>query len=182
MKEIWKDIVGYEGKYMISNMGNVKSLNYKRSNKEKILKPFKNKDGYLIVGLCINGKKTNFQIHRLVAEIFIPNPNNLPQVNHKDENKLNNSVDNLEWCSVSYNINYGNRNDKAKEKLYETIATKIYPNCKQVYCIELNIIFQSISEASKSLCIDSKNISACCNGKRKTAGGYHWKYVESKTN
>ena len=101
MKEIWKDIKGYEGLYQISNFGNIKSL---RTN--KLVKAFKNTKGYCQVSLWNNNVKKMFVVHRLVAQEFIPNPNNLLQVNHKDEDKKNNNVDNLEWCSVKYNCNY----------------------------------------------------------------------------
>lgn len=123
MKEIeeWKDVPGYLGYYQISNLGRVKSLNrtivYSPSKfypngrvrvlKEKILTPSVDKKGYEFVQLFINGNYRSKKIHRLVAEVFIPNPNNLEQVNHKDENKKNNKVSNLEWCTLIYNINYG---------------------------------------------------------------------------
>ena len=113
-KEIWKDIEGYEGEYQISNYGNVKSLNYLRTGKERILKPGKNRGGYYYVQLYKN-KAKNHYIHRLVAQAFIKNPRNLPQVNHKDENKSNNRVDNLEWCMPIYNANYGTRNKRTSD-------------------------------------------------------------------
>ncbi len=106
MKEIWKDIEGYEGLYQVSNLGDVRSLKYAGGNKVKILKQG-NVNGYKRVSLHKNNKQKNYFVHRLVAMTFIPNPNNLPLVNHKDENKTNNSVDNLEWCTQKYNINYG---------------------------------------------------------------------------
>ena len=116
MEEIWIDIKGYEGLYQVSNLGRVKSLSKYAGNslrKEKILKNYKDKDGYVKVILCKNNKTRFLSIHRLIAEAFIPNPDNLPQINHKDECKSNNSIDNLEWCSCKYNINYGNRTKKA---------------------------------------------------------------------
>lgn len=130
MNEIWKDIQGYDGIYQISNLGRVKSLprviEYDKPNwskiqhmkiyiPERILKAKIKKGGYLEVNLNYLGSKKFFQIHRLVAQAFIPNPNNLPQVNHKDENTSNNQVDNLEWCSAKYNCNYGNRNKRISE-------------------------------------------------------------------
>lgn len=108
MKEIWKNIDNYEY-YQVSNLGRIKMLSYITSDgrklKEKNRKTFINNKGYLIVN--IKGK--HFLVHRLVAQAFIPNPNNLPQINHKDENKLNNKVDNLEWCTAKYNSNYGTK-------------------------------------------------------------------------
>lgn len=116
-REEWKDIKGYEGIYQISNMGRVKSLSNGKYKKEKIRKYRKDKDGYLQLNLHKNNVMTTFKVHRLVAEAFIPNPHNLPQVNHKDEDKTNNRVDNLEWCTVEYNNNYGTRNKRIANAL-----------------------------------------------------------------
>lgn len=113
MREIWKDIKGYEGIYQVSNRGNVRSLHY---NKLRILTPL-SKQGYYSVALSVNSKCKHFPIHRLVAEAFIPNPSNLPEINHKDEDGTNNSVDNLEWCTREYNNNYGSRNKRVSETL-----------------------------------------------------------------
>lgn len=165
MREIWKDIKGYKDKYQVSNLGNVKSLNYNQTHKEKLLKFFQNTNGYYQIDLWKNNKGKRCLVHRLVAETFIDNPNNYPIINHKDENPLNNCAENLEWCDAKYNCNYGTRN----QKLYHAVI-----------CVELNKIFESIKEASKELKIQQAHISGCCN-KRKhynTAGGYHWKYVE----
>lgn len=117
MEEIWKDIKGYEGLYQISNFGRVKSLNYRNTGKEQLLKPALNTTGYFCVMLCKPLKR--FLIHRLVAKAFIPNPDNLPCVNHKDENPTNNHVDNLEWCTQLYNVNYGNGIIKRCKKVYQ---------------------------------------------------------------
>lgn len=113
--EIWKPIKDYETRYQISNMGNIKSF-YR--GKETLLKPqLNNTSPYLMIGLFKNNKLKRYLIHRLVAQHFIPNPDNLPEVNHKDENKYNNCADNLEWCTHKYNTNYGTRGDKISEKL-----------------------------------------------------------------
>lgn len=120
MKEEWKDIKGYEGLYKISNLGRVKSLpkHAGRSyRKERILKNSIDKDGYIKVTLCKNNKTSFLSIHRLLAIAFIPNPNNFPQINHKDENKQNNNLNNLEWCTCKYNINYGTRTKRAFKKV-----------------------------------------------------------------
>ena len=111
-KELWKDIPEYEGLYQVSNYGRIKSLHNYRG-KGNIIKP-KIKNNYYQIGLRKNNIRKWFSIHRLVAENFILNSQNLPQVNHKDENKLNNYVDNLEWCTVLYNNTYGTRIDKVK--------------------------------------------------------------------
>ena len=122
MTEIWKDIVGYEGLYQVSNLGNVKRLKgYKGRGKgyiveEHLIQPSINSRGYQNVILCKNGKTKTFTMHRLVAIAFLDNSEKLPQVNHKDENKLNNCVDNLEWCDSQYNNNYGTRNKKCSDK------------------------------------------------------------------
>ena len=102
MMEEWRAVPGYEGLYEVSNIGNVRNV-----RRNTLLRLTKTNNGYIRVGLCKNGIKTGFQVHRLVAQAFIPNPNNLPQVNHLDENKTNNNVDNLEWCTAKYNLSYG---------------------------------------------------------------------------
>lgn len=162
MKEIWKDIPNYERLYQVSNLGRIKSLYY---SKEKILTPKIDKDGYLLINLYKNHKCQTFKIHRIVAQVFLNNSNNLPQINHKDENKQNNCVDNLEWCTHIYNQNYGNKNNWCSKKVNQ-------------YDLNGNYIktYSSLNKASKELNI-SNNIYLCCNGKVKTCGGYIWKYV-----
>lgn len=121
MTEIWKDIAGYEGLYQVSNLGSVKSIDRKVFGKEHLFVQFKkgkikkahlSGKGYLKVVLYKENKPKRCYVHRLVAETFLNNPNNLPQVNHKDENKLNNNVSNLEWCTNKYNCNYGTKNER----------------------------------------------------------------------
>ena len=123
MNEEWRPVVGYEGLYEVSSYGRVRSLDwfivdslgYKRLHKGKVLSPAKDKNGYLKVNLHCNGKHNIIRVHRLVAQAFIPNPDNLPQVNHKDENPSNDNVDNLEWCDQKYNINFGTARIRGKE-------------------------------------------------------------------
>lgn len=188
--EIWKDIKGYEGLYQISNYGRVKSLGNGNSNnsKERILKPAKLKDGYLYVILSKQGKRKGFKIHRLVAQAFIENPNNYPQVNHKDEDKTNNNVSNLEFCTPKYNINYGTAIQRRVENTdYKAIAAKIDYTVisakrtakisKQVLCVETGKIYSSIHQVERELGFDGSCISKCCRGKLTTMYGYHWEYV-----
>lgn len=162
MIEEMKDIVGYEGEYAITRDGRVWS--YKR---KKFLKPGLVR-GYYQVVLCKDGKRKRYYIHRLVAQTFIPNPDNLSQVNHKDENKQNNCVENLEWCDAKYNANYGTRNERVAKK--QSIP---------VYCEELNRIFKSQVEAARELGLKQCNIVSCCKGRYKTTGGFHFRYAET---
>ena len=168
MTEIWKDIEGYENLYQVSSLGRVKSLgNGKTSSKERFLKADKNKQDYLRVTLCKDGKVKRYAVHRLVAIAFLPNPYNLPQVNHKDEDRTNNTVENLEWCDCQYNINYGTRTKRMAEK-----------RSKSVICIETGKIFNSIIQVERDFGISHSHISKCCLGKQKTCGGFHWRYTE----
>jgi len=121
MQEIWKDIKGYEGAYQVSNLGRVKSLTRKvktfngfRTTKGQLLKPLKTNRGYYRVDLKQNQKDKYISIHRLVAEAFIPNPNKYLIINHKDNDPSNNAVDNLEWCTQSYNVKYAYQYGNAK--------------------------------------------------------------------
>lgn len=163
MIEIFKDIEGYEGLYQISNYGNVKSLKY---NKEKILKPIKHSCGYLKVDLCKERKIQTLYIHRLVAKAFIDNPNNYEEVNHKDEDKTNNKVENLEFCDAKYNSNYGTHTERSA-----------LSRSKQVMCVETGKIYQSLHQIERELGFSFKCVSSVCLGKLKTYKGYHWCYV-----
>ena len=173
---------GYEGLYQVSDLGRIKRLsklkkNYDMNSKEfkmimipeKIVKPQLSRYGYYRIGLTKNFKRTHYSVHRLVAKAFIPNPDNLPQVNHKDESKRNNHVDNLEWCTSRYNANYGTRNKRTGEQ-----------QTKPIKCIETGIIYKSLTEASKSTGLSMGNISSVCNNRvgYKTTGGYHWEYIK----
>lgn len=177
MNEIWKDIIGYEGLYQISNLGRVKSLGNSKSRKEKILKLTKKrvkKSTYYTVNLHKNGVVENFRVNRLVAQAFIPNPYNLSDVNHIDEDTLNNVVSNLEWLSHKDNCNYGTRNTRMSES-----NTNNPKRSKQIVCIETGIIYPSIHEASRKLNINYGNLCRALKHKEKTCGGYHWNYIES---
>ena len=163
---MWKDIEGYEGLYQVSDTGEVMNV-----ITGKILKAYKEKSGYLRVGLYKDEKEKSFRVHRLVAEAFIPNPFNLPEVNHKSENKQDNRVENLEYCDRKYNINYGTRNDKVAVKVSKTVFqfSKTGEFIRE-WC--------SVCEIDRQLGFDFRNVSACCLGKRKSAYGYIWKYKE----
>ena len=166
MEEIWKDIEGFEKLYEVSNLGRVRSLDrfVKKNNnstrfiKGGVLKPCKNKGGYLIINLCKNGKTKTYNIHRLVALSFIENPKKLPCINHKNELKFDNRAKNLEWCDRSYNTNYGKRNEKVSEKLSKPIFGISKENGAWYY-------FDSIIGAERELNINNQNISSCCKGK-----------------
>ena len=190
MTEEWRDIAGYEGKYMVSNTGKVKSLNYSNTGKEGILEAHANEKGYLRVMLCKDGKKKVYRVHRLVAQAFIPNPDNLPQVNHIDENKENNCMDNLEWVTCSENINHGTRNQRVVEKLKgrklseESVKKVAEKLSKPVFSVDKVTgeikNFPSAIEASRQTGIDKGNITRCCQGKLKSAKGFYWHYVDDK--
>lgn len=172
MIEIWKDVPGYEGLYKVSNLGNVLSLNYRRTRKAKLLKLLKRANGYCYVELSKNGVTRKINVHCLVAKVFVPNPNNYPIINHKDENPSNNCFDNLEWCSYSYNTNYGTANEKRSQKQSKRVACYTKNG-------ELIKIYNSIIETTKDGFKDSA-VSASCKQRygRKYHHGYIFKYVD----
>lgn len=167
-KEIWKDIPGYEGLYKISSFGYIMSI-----RRKKLIKNYKRKDGYIQVRLTKSKKVKNFLLHRLVAVTFIENINNYEFINHKDGNKENNCINNLEWCDRSYNILHAYDNGLIKKRK----KVKQYDKNNNL----LNT-YASIMEASKETNIDRAHISTCCKGKKcyKSAGGYIWRYVYEK--
>ena len=175
-KEEWRMVPGYEGLYMVSNFGKVKSLNYRRTGKEELLSQQINTDGYLFVTLYKNGIGTPISVHILVAQAFIPNPKNLPEVNHKDEDKMNCCVDNLEWTDRKGNCNHGTRNKRIGEKRCIPVA-QYTPDLP----CELIKVWPSAKEAAtvlrkQGIKITQTNICYVCNHKRKTAGGFGWGY------
>ena len=159
-----RDIKDYEGLYAATSCGRVWSYRAK-----KFLKSRKNRDGYLLVNLYKDSKMKTYVIHRLIAETYLPNQDNLPEVNHKDEDKSNNALPNLEWCTREYNINFGTGKERAAKS-----------HQKKVICVETGIIYNSIIEAAKAVDISPSSISGCCKGKRKTAAGLHWRYYEDE--
>lgn len=190
MEEIWKDIPGYENKYQISNLGRVKSFeNNKGKYRELIRKPRINKQGYYYLGLWKHSKAKTFKIHRLVAQIFIPNPENKICVNHKDGNKLNNNVNNLEWVTYSENtihaINTGLIDINGNSSLFKSGKNNIMygkkaPTRRKVVQLDLNGNFikewDCIEDAQQKY--NTRHISVVCRGQRKYTAGYIWKYVE----
>ena len=215
-KEIWKDVKNYEGLYEVSNLGRVKSLNYNRTRKEKILKSGY-VCGYCKVVLCKYGKMKHFLVHRLVAEAFIDNSNNKPCIDHIDGNPMNNRVENLRWCTQRENCNnpitlhrmseaqkgennpnYGKHlSEETRRKLSSALKGRTLSEehkkrigealtngklSKTVLQIDKNtgeVIreFPSIMEVHRQLGFSQGHISQCCNGKRKTCGGFKWRYA-----
>jgi hypothetical protein len=180
MEEIWKDIKGYEGLYQVSNFGNIRN---KRTNKIKI--PYKCKNGYMYVSLYKNNKSKNKLIHRLVAETFFKNKNNYTDVNHIDGNKLNNKIENLEFCTRSYNLKEAYRL-KLREPVYLMLNKKdeLCPNSKKINQYDLNGKFiktwGSQLEIERQLGICHTNISNCCLKKEnKSIKGFQWRFFNN---
>lgn len=179
--EVWKDVVGYEGLYKVSNLGRVKSLDrvvikntgVKQLYKGELRKPQKTNDGYFRIRLHKQNKYNDMYVHRLVAQSFIPNYNNLIEINHKNEIRSDNRVSNLEWCTRDYNCNYGKRIERIVKSnsipitMYDKKGNKLKD-------------FKSSVEASKYLgkLNACSAIRKCCKGKRKMAYGYIWKYKQ----
>lgn len=177
MTETWKAIPGYEGLYEVSNLGRVKSLDYNHTGKDGILKPENSTyGGYLRVHLCKDGKTRNLRVHRLVAEAFIPNPNHLETVNHKDEVKTNNTVSNLEWMSQKDNNNYGTRNKRAAKANINNLGVSKAVQMMDKQTGELLATFPSIRGAERVTGISRYGICLCCRAKQKSAGGFLWQY------
>lgn len=177
MEEIWKDIEGYEGYYQVSNLGRVKSLDRKvTDNKcERIFKGIILRQdivgsGYLSVMLSKDNKQKRFLVHRLVSETFIPNPCNLPEINHKSEVKTENYVENLEWCDHSYNNTYLNKVERGQKKRKKPVIQI------SVDGIELCYWFSS-ADCMKETGFKATGIIKCCKGKSKTHMGYRWRYA-----
>ena len=177
IKEKWRPVVGYEGFYEVSSLGRVRSLDRiveysngaRHLHQGQFLSPTKDKCGYLVVHLYKDGKRTDKKVHRLVAQAFIPNPRNLPEVNHKNEVKNDNRVENLEWISHLDNNNYGTKNERAAKRLSKTVS--------QIDPTTLEIIkeWPSTAECGRNG-FDSGLVSKCCRRKYKTSYGYIWRY------
>ena len=192
---LWKDVVGFEGLYIVSNLGEIRSVDHyvrcndgKRLVRGRTLKPCDRGNGYPFVTMGKDGKQYNMSVHRVVAIAFLPNPNNLPEVNHKDANTFNYSLDNLEWCDRKYNVNYGTAqarhsvtaSDSFKrtgyyQQILEGFLWKAVAKCGT----DGNEIerYKSIKEASEKTGVFQGDISRCCKGIRKTCGGFKWMYI-----
>lgn len=174
MNEEWRAVKGFEGLYEVSNTGRVRSI---RSN--KVICQGATKNGYLKCNLSKGGIVVSQYIHKLVADAFLPNPNGYPCMNHKDENKCNNHVDNLEWCTHRYNNNYGTRNKRIADKLCKPVA--------QLKDGLIVAVYSSAKEAGRLTGINQYHIGECCRttGQRYKAGGFEWNFLknqEVKTN
>lgn len=186
MNEIWKDIEGYEGLYQVSNLGNVKRLGgvvmmkdgRTKTVKERVLKQSLAGRGYPFVGLCKDNEVKQEYTHKLVSKAFIPNPDNLPEVNHIDEDKTNNRVDNLEWCTRLYNLTY---NDRHKKVGLKQIGKKPYNNKPVIqYTVNGEYVakYDSVMDCAKALDCCESNIRGVIYGKQKTCKGYIFKYED----
>lgn len=183
MNEIWKDIKNYEGLYQISNLGRVKSFARKgtRTKENRILKNSKNPKGYPQVRLMKNSIGKIVSIHRLVAEAFIPNPYNLPQVDHIDDNKENNCISNLQWITNKDNMAKAWKTGaRSIEKTYKHGKDNHNARIVNQYDLNGNFIktWYCIKDIQDKLHFDNRNISACCRHKRPTAYKYKWKYAD----
>ena len=176
MSELWKDIKGFEGLYQVSNLGRIKS--FRKSTKyhcadEYIIKPSLSNNGYYQVTFYNEDhKRKKFLVHRLVALAFIPNPNNFPQINHKDENRLNNSADNLEWCTALYNNHYGTA-------LIRQIDAKSNPIEQYTLGGRIIATYRSAKIAGDLFGFNHHHIQTCCNT-GNIGYGYYWKYSNTK--
>lgn len=161
----WKPVVGFEEQYLVSDSGQVWSL-----RRHKALKPKIDRYGYEVVVLFVNGKSNHRTVHRLVAQAFVPNPNNLPTVNHINECKTDNRAVNLEWMSVVDNDNHGTRNERMAD-------TKCRLRVEQLSEDGVIAVYRGVKDASRKTGINRCDIALCCKNIRKTAGGYRWRYI-----
>ena len=178
MEEVWKQVCGFEGVYEVSTLGRVRSLDRRNAAgafcKGVVLKQRVGNQGYPYVILKNGAVQKTIKTHRLVASAFLPNPENLPQINHKDEVKTNNRLDNLEWCDAYYNIHYGTAMLRSSEK-----------QSKPVFQFDLDGRLvgkhKSTRAAQTETGVSQSKISMCCNRKRITAGGYRWEFCEKES-
>ena len=188
MEEIYKDIKDLEGKYQVSNFGNIMSLNYRNTGRDELMNPWEDKDGYLKIGLRKNRKTDFILVHRLVAEYFLPNPDNLPQVNHKiegdegktinmvffnDDGSINKEKTTIEWCDGKYNHNYGTINQRISKA--NTNGKLSNPVLQLSLTGELIREYPSANECGRNG-FKRSGVIRCCNGKQKTHQGFKFMY------
>lgn len=168
MQELWKSVVGYDTPFEVSNYGRIRAKvakNGKPSKEYRILKATDNGNGYLRIVRTKDGKQKTLYVHKLVAQMFIDNPQGLTEINHLDENKYNNNVANLVWCTHKENCQYGTRNERAGEK-----------HSKPIICVETGIKYNSVSEAAKRMNCRNTAINNCLKKRTQTSCGFHWEY------
>lgn len=173
-KEIWRPVVGFEGAYEVSNLGNIRSF---KVGDGILMTPNRKKYGYMKVILFKDRKPCYKSLHRIVAEAFIPNPNNLPQVNHIDENPSNNRVENLEWCTPADNCNHGTRNDRISMSLTKKYGVPVYQ-----FSMDGEFIarYDSLSDAGRATSLSPSSIRHACLGERESVGGFMWSFAEKQ--
>ena len=179
MHETWKVIPPFP-RYEASSIGRVRStVNNHGNYRIHVLKLHENKFGYLSASVYKSGKVRHILAQRLIAMAFIENPKNLPQVNHKNEIKTDNRPENLEWCSVSYNINYGTRNERVSKSTGKTRRERYCKKIEQVNpeTKEVVRVWDAARQIEKETGFAHSNILACCNGLRHTRGGFEWRYA-----
>lgn len=180
MNEQWKPIENTGGRYEVSNTGKIRSMNYKNTGTIRELKPGADPKGYLKTMVLIDGKYKTVKIHRLVASAFIPNPEGKPQVNHKDGNKNNNSVGNLEWVSNMDNAHHAINNGLFSNS-YDAAAAANEKRKRPVIATDESgkqLVFDSIAEASRQLNVGRRHVQSVLNGKRNHTGGYKFQYLD----
>lgn len=174
MKEIWKEITGFEGLYAVSNLGKVKSL------KNDVIMKVDISNGYERVPLFLNKKCYKKYVHRLVAEAFVPNVENKPSIDHIDTNPFNNVFTNLRWCTQKENINnpitIKNKSKPHTKEWAENIRKGLQKN--PIICVETGIVYEGQMDAQRKTGVFQSNIRKVLIGERKTAGGCHWRYIE----
>ena len=179
MKEQWRtavyDGIVYEGLYKVSNLGRILNLNYRNTGKSKLMTPSENTDGYFKINLRKNGETKTCYVHRLIAQTFIPNPENKPEINHIDEDKTNNRVDNLEWKWHKDNINHGTHNERsAKTRTNGKLSKRVLQLSLDG---ELIREWESTQECGRNG-FDQSAVAACCRGERKTHKGFRFMYAD----